>query len=50
MQPRLLIAYLLIGLMIAAAALLVRHIARKRWEHRQLMRGRLSHKRASARR
>ena len=50
MQPRVLIAYLLIGLMIAAAALLVRYVARKRWQHRQLMRGRLAHKRLSSRR
>ena len=50
MEARLLIAYLLIGLIIALAAVLARHLAIKRREHRRLMRGHGAHRRTSARR
>ena len=48
MEVRILIAYLLIGLMAAMAALLVRHVTIKRRDHRRLMRGHGTHNRASA--
>jgi len=50
MQTRLLIAYLLIGLMVAAAAVLARHFVIRRRNHRRTMRGHGSRKRASTRR
>lgn len=50
METRRLIAYLLIGLIVTAAAVLVRHLAIKRRQHRRLMRGNGAHKRASTRR
>jgi hypothetical protein len=50
MEARLLIAYMLIGLSVAAAALLVRHFAIKRREYRRLMRGHRGRARASPRR
>jgi hypothetical protein len=50
METRLLIAYLLMAVLVAAAALLARHFAVKRRQHRQLMRGQGLHRRASARR
>jgi hypothetical protein len=49
MEARLLIAYLLIGLLVASAALLARHFAIRRREHRRQMRGHGT-RRASARR
>ena len=39
METRLLIAYFLIGVMLVAALLFVRHMALKRREHRRIMRG-----------
>jgi len=50
MEARLLIAYLLIGLLVAAAALLARHLVIKRREHRRLMRGHSGRGRVTSRR
>jgi hypothetical protein len=49
METRLIIAYLLIALLVAIAALLARHVALRRREHRRLMRGHGAHNRRSAR-
>jgi hypothetical protein len=39
-ETRLLIAYMLIAALVIAGMLLARHVARKRHEHRYMMRGR----------
>lgn len=49
METRLLIAYFLIGVLVAAALLLWRHLVIKRREHRRMMRGRFSHRTAQRR-
>jgi hypothetical protein len=46
METRLLVAYLLIGLLLAAAAFLLRRIILRSRRHRRLMRGRGAHKHA----
>jgi hypothetical protein len=50
METRLIVAYLLIGLLAAMAALFARQIALRRREHRRLMRGRGAHNRPTVRR
>lgn len=50
METRLIIAYLLIGVLAAVAVALARHLALKRREHHRLMRGRGAHNRHSGRR
>jgi hypothetical protein len=50
METRLIVAYLLIGLLAAMVALFARQIALRRREHRRLMRGRGAHNRPTVRR
>ena len=50
MQTRFIIAYVLIGLLMAAALLLARHVVLRRREHQRLMRGRGDHNRQTRRR
>jgi hypothetical protein len=49
MELRILIAYLLIGVLVAMSALFVRHIMINRRKHRRLMRGHRIHKRITER-
>ncbi len=50
METRLIIAYLLIGLLVAAAAFGARHLLLKRREHRRVRRGLGPYKRFASRR
>lgn len=47
METRLLIAYCLIGALLAATMLFVRHIVIQRREQRRIMRGHIRYKRAA---